>query len=354
MIETLAIKNFRCFANVSLSSLRRINIIVGKSASGKTAFLESIFVAAGASPELPIRVRAWRGLPMATISDQKTVYEALWKDLFYQCDQTREISVALKGSKLHTRTLTIGYKDSGELLPLEVRTESRQAELFRPITFSWTDGSGNPLSLQPEVKGTGLVARLVVQGQNFASIPLAFYSSAHIPSPEENAQYFSDLSVRHEEEPIVEFISKEFPFIQSLGVESFARTPTIYASVRGLQEKQPINMVSTGITKILSILLGMANQGGGIILIDEMENGIYWDRLSSIWGALLTFARRYDIQLFATTHSMECLEAAAQVAKDHDKEFALMRIERDNGESVVRQFTGKAFRSAIGQGGEIR
>jgi len=356
MIDSLEIKNFRCFSNVTLSGLRRINIVVGKSASGKTAFLEALFIAAGASPEIPIRVRAWRGLPVATISDQKSVYEALWKDMFYKFIQTQEIRISLKGSTLNTRALTIGYKDPGELLPLEVRKDSRQAEPFRPITFSWTDGSGHPLSIQPEVKGGALMARMLMQPQSEtqAPFPCSFYSSSAIPSQEENAQYFSQLSVKHEEQPIVDFILKEFSFVESLGIESFARTPTIYASIRGLPEKQPINMVSTGITKIFSILLGMANQGGGIVLIDEMENGIYWDRLSSIWGALLTFARKYDIQIFATTHSMECLEAAAQAAAEHDDEFGLMRVEKKNGESAMRQFTGKAFRSAIRQGGEVR
>jgi AAA15 family ATPase/GTPase len=356
MIDSLEIHNFRCFENASLSSLKQINIVVGKSASGKTAFLESLFIACGASPELPIRVRAWRGLPVATISDQKAVYEALWKDLFYSFDQSREISVLLRGSRLHTRIFNVSYKDSGDLIPLDVKTDSRKAESIRPITFSWTDGAGRPFVVQPEVKGGQLVARMVLQPQTptQSSPAISFYSSSILPSPEENAQYFSDLSVKHEEAPIVEFMRQEFEFIENLGVESFARTPTIYASVRGLPEKQPINMVSTGITKLLSILLGMANQGGGIILIDEMENGIYWDRLSSIWDALLSFAERYDVQIFATTHSMECLEAAAQAAANHEDKFSLMRVEKSNGGSVIRQFTGKAFRSAIRQGGEVR
>ena len=356
MIDSIEIRNFRCFDKISLKQLKRINIIVGKSASGKTAFLESIFIAAGSSPELPIRVRGWRGLPLTVISDQRAVYEALWKDLFFSFDQEKEIGVVLKGSKLNTRSLVIGYGKQPELIPLDVKQDSRQSEAITPITFSWTDGEGHPLIMSPEVKGGQLVARMLAQSTEVhTSMPTSFYSSSILPSPDENAQYFSELSIKRAETPIVKFIKKEFDFVEGLAVEAFARTPTIYASIRGLPQKMPINFVSSGITKVLSLLLGMANQRGGAILIDEMENGIYWDRLSSIWGALLEFSRLYDVQIFATTHSMECLEAAAHAAAGkNENDFCLLRTEKDNGKSTMRQFSGKAFSAAIDQGGEIR
>lgn len=356
MIDSIEIKNFRCFDKISLSRLKRINIVVGKSASGKTAFLESLFLTAGSTPELAIRVRGWRGLQVSVVGDQKSVYEALWKDLFFAFDQSKEISVTLKGGRLNTRSLVIGYNDPPDLIPIDLNKDSRQAEGIRPITFAWTDGAGIPFVIRPEVKAGQLLGRMVteLQKEGHVAMPAAFYSSVTVPSPDENAQYFSNLSVAHEENPITEFISREFPFVYGLSVEAFARTPIIYASVRGLSEKQPINMLSSGITKILSIVLGMAHQKGGVILIDEMENGIYWDRLASIWKELLKFSRNYDVQIFATTHSMECLQAAAEAASENEDDFCLMRIKKENGASTIEQASGKSFRAAIELGSEVR
>jgi AAA15 family ATPase/GTPase len=51
MIESLEVKNFRCFKDLHLSDLRRINVVVGDSGSGKTALLEALWICAGMGPE---------------------------------------------------------------------------------------------------------------------------------------------------------------------------------------------------------------------------------------------------------------------------------------------------------------
>ena len=354
MINSLEIRNFRCYESVSLSDLRRINILVGKNSSGKTAFLESIFVCGGLSPELALRVKAWRGLAVAMISDQAVIYRALWNDMFYSFDQRKEISVRLSGSPAVTRSLAIGYREQPELIPIEVQKGTQQAEARQLITFAWTDGGGNEYVLQPEVVGSQLRAKQV-SGKPIQIMPISFYSSASVPSPEENAQYLSNLSIKHEEGAIVDFIKKEFDFVQDLSVESYSHAPTIYASVRGLAEKIPVNLLSTGVTKVLSLLLGMANQKGGVILIDELENGIYWDRLPFIWRGLLDFSRQYDAQIFVSTHSKECLEAASKVFNNGaTKDVCVMRTERDNGTSILRQFSGVDALGAVEDDIDIR
>ena len=62
MIESLQISNFRGYRNLSLDSLPRFNFVVGPSASGKTAFLEALWIVGGTSPEIYFRMRAMRGV----------------------------------------------------------------------------------------------------------------------------------------------------------------------------------------------------------------------------------------------------------------------------------------------------
>ena len=61
MIRDLEIDNFRCFSHVMVPDIRRFTVITGESGSGKTALLESMFVASGGSPEIYLRTEAWRG-----------------------------------------------------------------------------------------------------------------------------------------------------------------------------------------------------------------------------------------------------------------------------------------------------
>ncbi len=84
MIDSLEIKNFRGIERLQLKDLRKINLIVGPNATGKTAFLESLFLASGMSPELVLRTKGWRGLAGFGIAPQRSVYEELWRDLFFQ------------------------------------------------------------------------------------------------------------------------------------------------------------------------------------------------------------------------------------------------------------------------------
>src|SRR5271166_6060768 len=83
MIERLTIRNFRCFESLDLQKFARVNIVVGENASGKTAFLESLFFGGGGNPEIALRFRAWRGLGLMQAARTRASYQALWRELFF-------------------------------------------------------------------------------------------------------------------------------------------------------------------------------------------------------------------------------------------------------------------------------
>jgi hypothetical protein len=62
MINSLEVKNFRAFRDLQLDDLTPVNIVVGRSASGKTALLEAIRLALGATPQVAWNLNAWRGV----------------------------------------------------------------------------------------------------------------------------------------------------------------------------------------------------------------------------------------------------------------------------------------------------
>ena len=71
----------------------------------------------------------------------------------------------------------------------------------------------------------------------------------------------------------------------------------------------------------------LANAPGGIVLIDEIENGIHHSAISKVWQAIGDAARRFNTQIVATTHSYECIEAAYQAfAQTESYDFRLHRL----------------------------
>ena len=127
-----------------------------------------------------------------------------------------------------------------------------------------------------------------------------------------------------------------------------------FETVKGLPEKIPLTLASGGMSKLAAILLSIPDQAGGVILIDEIENGFYYRRLSLVWKAILDSARAYDCQIFASSHSAECLNAAAALAEESPDEFLVIRTVLKDGEAKIRHFGGDKFVDATAENIEIR
>jgi hypothetical protein len=134
MIESLEISNFRGFSNLILKNLSRVNIIVGDNGSGKTALLESLFLAGGLGPEIYLRTRAWRGAgEKMLVSLERDQYEALWKEIFYGLDQNQAVIIRFIDSISGERQLRI-YYDAAQthMMPLDI---GKGGEDFRVAFF---------------------------------------------------------------------------------------------------------------------------------------------------------------------------------------------------------------------------
>ncbi len=78
----------------------------------------------------------------------------------------------------------------------------------------------------------------------------------------------------------------------------------------GLSELVPVSLVGQGIYRLLDIYSEVISSKAKVCLIDEIENGIHHTSLIDLWRGLADAAERFDVQIFATTHSHECVEAA--------------------------------------------
>jgi AAA15 family ATPase/GTPase len=104
----------------------------------------------------------------------------------------------------------------------------------------------------------------------------------------------------------------------------------------------------------VAILLTIISQAGGVVLIDEVENGFYYKHMPIIWETLLDFARTYDCQLFVSTHGAEALSAVAKIAEESPNEFCMLRAVHSGEGTFVRRFEGKRFADAVLGNVEIR
>jgi hypothetical protein len=346
MIDSVQIKNLHGFKDLSIGGLKRINVIAGDSGSGKTAFLESIFVAGGANPEVYMRTRHWRGLadPVRFVGSRRG-YESLFRELFFDFDQKQSAVVQFNDSDKGERSLAIKYKaEDTYTLPLKGRGEVSPMAMV-PLQFKWT------------IKGKSHDAAIQIKDGNltfsgFQEVYPFWLISPAAPVPV--AEHFSELSKRKQHVPIVDAIRQVFPAISALSLESIAGQIVVCASLDYLAEKLPIGMVSGGITKYLWILTAIASNPGGVVLIDEIESGIYYRSLRIVLNSIVGFAREHHVQLFVTTHSAEFLEAIADVMEGQGDHFTFIHSERIEKECLMRTARGPSSIAAIRQHIELR
>jgi AAA15 family ATPase/GTPase len=103
--------------------------------------------------------------------------------------------------------------------------------------------------------------------------------------------------------------------------------------------KHPLSQFGDGMNRLFDILIALANVPGGILILDEVENGLHYSILTDVWKTIFNLAKQLNVQVFATTHSWECI-VAFQIAAEGDMqdEVLLIRLRDKNGRVVATDF----------------
>lgn len=355
MIKEAEIRNFRCFKSVKLTDCRTMNVVLGRNASGKTALLESIFLTLGNTPEVAQRLRQWRGLPANNSTTNTEMDWEQWSDLFRNFDPENKPSIILKGDAAQTRSLSISYDRSEGFKPFPgaVQMQAGQAAVGGLLT--------SPLKFEYKRPGGSNTVRMAPMGEQIAWLgtepslaEVVMYPSYAALAPAENVERFSRLLRHRKTTDLIKFVCSEFPFIENIEV---ANAPfggaALYLDIPANGAKTLMGLVSGGVAKIISALTAIAAFEGGVIILDEIENGIYYDRYESLWGSIYRFAKANRVQVFASTHNQECLKALAVASRDWVNDVSFIRTIDTKGEKSVEQFHGATIFGAM-KIGEIR
>ena len=353
MYRSFTIKNFRCFDELTVEGMGRINLIAGKNNVGKTALLEALWVHSGANqPERPLRLDVLRGLsPLHPIN--------AIDNLFWTFDNATEIELSALGDwDGRARTLCLRSQELNTTqLPLDTLTEEfgdpSRIVPQRQLVLSYSEESGK----RSMARGWFSVRRDNPSSWSINSdrdkrtrvqIPTTiFLLTRSRISRTEDANRFSELEVRGKQNEVLAIVQQIEPALKRLTVISSGRLPSLYGDI-GLGQLIPVQLMGEGMSRILSLALSIASCPGGMVLVDEIENGIHHSVMEKVWKAIGAFARSYDVQLFATTHSYECIRAACDAFDpDEEDELRLFRIGKVNGEMRAAKYDREMMQTAF-------
>ncbi|MCC6446841.1 MAG: ATP-binding protein [Armatimonadetes bacterium] len=123
----------------------------------------------------------------------------------------------------------------------------------------------------------------------------------------------------------------------------------------GIGQLIPLPLMGEGMARMLSIILAVANAPGGMVLIDEIENGLHHSVMVNIWKAIAEASQKADTQIFATTHSWECMKAAHEAFRTTEEyDFRLHRLDRIDDRIETVAYDRETLEAAIKAGLEVR
>ena len=358
MLDSLYVYNFRIFDELKVERLGKVNLIVGKNNSGKSCLLEALLVyARNASPALLYDLVKQRG--------EDWEVETPKDDLLM-----REIENPI-------RYLFHGYHfpDFGDTLleigPLD--NERDRIKLYiRPYQYIETeDGHRRGVLVDQQDMPDDLeeVERVIALEQNGESrrlIPLDrdFVQRSATITRYRPLQSISDTSAKLN----VQFVPTRHISSEQVGVlwdEINTRPPLRQEVFKGLQlidndirevvligrggnrnfpillyengNRLPMGSLGDGTIHLFHIILALVNARDGFLLIDEFENGLHYLVQPKVWHLIFELADTLNVQVFATTHSWDCVRGFQEATRQHDTEAMLIHL----GHSVLKDEQGR-------------
>lgn len=362
MYKSFTLRNFRCFSDLTIEPLRLMNLITGKNNVGKTALLEAMWLHHGYhNPSLGVAVNNFRGIQRLRKD------EFLW-DLFLEFDPYKTIELSSIDTNQQYRSLRITIQEQPiTRLPLENNKTIRESgprfstsevnsrESTEPfeskLLFDFTSPLGETFQAQAVVEQDSIRFERPPGIKEPNGIYLAARQRDDLNVL---AERFSNLAVLKEQRQIVKILRIVEPDLQELTIQHRGGTPIIFGDV-GKTRLMPLPLMGDGVGRLLRIALAIYDAKGGILLVDEIENGLHYTVLVNVWKAIMELARKYEVQIFATTHSSECIQAAHQAFTQTDGyDFRLHRLERVKGAIRSVTYDSETLDAAIETGLEVR
>ena len=335
MYKEFSIRNFRGFKVLHIHDFGLVNLIAGRNDVGKTAVLEAMFLHSGPqNPSLPTTIENLRGRYRFALNPK-----AIWGWLFPGRDTDETIELAGTGDcgGMHTLQVRLSRQTPSVTLPFpdtEVGGSAADAPLIRDLELEYSGPEGDSHVSRAYVRDGKLKAD---QPGPAPGYPCTYLTSrSRVDS--ETAERYTRVNDAGRIDVVVDTARHLDDRVRRvlLGYEN--DQPVIKCDI-GLAEAVPVQLIGEGINRLIQISLAVADAENGVVLIDEFENGLHYASLPDIWRSLGAVSRQENVQIVATTHSLECIRAAFSAFQEsNENDLAVYRLDRIKGETHMARY----------------
>ncbi len=347
MLDSLMIKNFRMLRDFELAKLGQVNLIVGKNNSGKSSVLEALQIFAKNADQSALeKIASGRGEKYRINTDEHyhstslIPFQDLFTDRIFPVDDNTEIQIGslnkpeeilrirhvFQIKEEETVTHETGERDTRIRRRIIPKSEIHHSsgDIEQALLISKGDTSHSPINLSRKQFRVSLLSLLDAIPCNV--IPTQFVSEDELADAWDNiVLYEAEESVKS----ALRIIEPDFEDLTFVRADTQGNKLQRTAKVKLKNLSMPVSLYSLGdgMVRVLQLAIKLTSSQGGFLLIDEFENGLHYSVQEKIWDFLFNIAKQLDIQIFATTHSWDCIESFSKVALKHpDSEGILFRM----------------------------
>jgi predicted ATPase len=360
MYRSFKVSNFRCFSELALAGLERFNLIAGVNNVGKTALLEALFLHCGAyNPELTIRLNAFRGIEKVKVELGRGL-ETPWDSLFNNHNISKVIELVGENKGTVHRSLRLKI----------VRKPDELAKIGQFIQHGQDKSESGAMSSETvQVLELGYKAgkqggryHMILGPKGLRTEPIpppppfpGFFLAARVRiQPGEDAERFGKLEISGQQDVLLDALRIVEPRLRRLAVVVIGGAPILHGDIQ-LDRLLPLQLMGEGMVRLASLVLAIGNAQKGVLLVDEIENGFHHSILPKVWRVIAETARQFDTQVFATTHSLECIVAAHSAFAESERyDFRLHRLEQRKETIHAITYDQETLAAAIETGLEVR
>lgn len=375
MLDSFQISNFRLFQHLEVGRLNRVNLIVGRNNAGKSTFLEAVelYVSNGASTVLlnlvESRQETWfsEAQPQLHNSTGNSVRHLFFGHKLPQAGkQGISLGEVSSNTKLHIGAAAYQNKNDDEGILKKIRVPSFQMDLFDEdlsnVEVFLVAEEGNKtrrlFRLDRDLRDIGRYSsRTLYERQEFEfKSTWQTVSTANMPN-RKLATLWDLTSLTNLESEVIsalKLIESRVTGVAFVEDVSQKRERIPLVKIKGVDEPLPLKSMGDGMTRLFHIIVALVNAQNGLLLIDEFENGLHWSVQPKVWNIVFQLAKKLNVQVFATTHSRDCIEGFDSAWNKYPDLGAFFRLDAKDGFIRATEYTSETLTDAIDMDVEVR
>lgn len=349
MISSIDIKNFKNLDGLQINSFTNINLIAGKNNTGKSTLLEAIALYV---TEIDTNTL------FKILNERSEIYREIIRD-----ENVIENNIKAISSLFTGRTMGFGEKDIISIGELENSLFGEQISSTKSINLRFVKYIESPneynenkgviienennkniidykLGLEINIKNNSYVLSLknnlrFIHNKSTSTKNFQFISTKNIDD-NTNAKLWDNISLTDKEQFVVDALKIIEPLVEKIAfveLTSRSRSRSAIIKLSNSSDKFSLGSMGDGINRILTIILALVNSDKGYLLIDEFENGLHHSTQAKLWEIIFYLADKLKVQVFATTHSNDCIAGFEKALnnKENNIDGKLIRLINNKG-----------------------